>query len=506
MEDLLKTSLIKGFLFSAFDRMGPMPIYVFPKSYTEEELKGSKDQYCADLKLCLRDYIQMSIKNLSLLLGDKASSDYHSIAEQKHFAILPYPDFKLTSLTFFRFFKLKSKKNPVPVAFSILVDETKRSFLYSNVNRIKPLITNFFESLYNEVIEVYKSQEKVEPIFLNLLERLIDLEKRPYTPVTTERKLKILFAGLDDSGKTSFLLTVDRKYSKLMGLKPTRGVNVKSIDALGATIFLWDLGGQKGSREKYLTKSQIYLYEADLIFYFIDVKNQKRFDESFNYLKSIQDRVKEFEQKTPFIFVFSKGDPDVVELKEVQDNINLIKARLGKEILPEEPEIFITSIFNVFSVLRAFSSGISKLSPNREMINFNLEQYSKQIGIYLTLMLNVEGLVLADYYSNKALDLTEFPKTDLLQTDSLTIRNIFEVTAPQFALLYKIFAKFKQLEEDEAVFKISNSVILFKKVNLSNQSMFVLFLIDAESKIEEINKSLPDFLTRTNDLILRYIS
>ncbi len=506
MEDLLDTSLIKGLLFSAFDRMGPMPIYVFPKSYSEEELKASKDNDLHRLKLTFRDYIQMSIKNLSLLLGDKASSDYHTIKDQQHFAILPYPDFKLTSLTFFRFFKLALKNEPIPIAFSILVEENRRSYLYSNVNRIKPLMDNFFDSLYKEIADEYKSQEIIVPIFRDLLEKLIDLEKRPYTPVTTERKLKILFAGLDDSGKTSFLLTVDRKYSKLMGLKPTRGVNVKSIDALGATIFLWDLGGQKGSRDKYLTKSQIYLYEADLIFYFIDVKNHVRFNESFDYLKSIQNRVKEFEQKTPFIFVFSKGDPDVVDSKEIQDNIQIVKSRLLKEILNEEPEIFVTSIFNVFSVLRAFSSGISKLSPNRELINFNLEQYSKQQGIYLTLMLNIEGLVLADYYSNKALDLTEFPKTDLVQVDSLTIKNIFEVTAPQFALLFKIFSKFKKLQQDEAIFKISNSVILFKKVNISNQSMFILFLMDAENKIESINSTLTEFLTRTNDLILRYIS
>jgi GTPase SAR1 family protein len=506
MEEQLSNSLIRGLLFSAFDRMGPMPIYIFPKNVNEEELRNSDMKETNGLKLTLRDYIQISIKNLSLLLGDKASADYHTIQEQKHFAILPYPDFKLTSLTFFRFINLKTKDEPVPVAFSILVEENRRSYLYSNVNRIKPLIDNFFENLYKEVIDEYKPQEDVEPIFRNLLLKLIDLEKRPYTPVTAERKLKILFAGLDDSGKTSFLLTVDRKYSKLMGLKPTRGVNVKSIDALGATIFLWDLGGQKGSRDKYLTKSQIYLYEADLIFYFIDIKNQARFEESINYLKNIQNRVKEFEQKTPFIFLFSKGDPDVIDSKEVKDNTEILKSKLVNDVLKEEPEVFITSIFNVFSVLRAFSSGISKLSPNRELINFNLEQYSKQLDIYLTLMLNVEGLVLADYYSNKALDLTELPRTDLLQNDSLTIRNIFEVTAPQFALLYKIFSKFKQLEQNEAVFKISNSVILFKKVDISNQSMFVLFLMDEENKIDNINKSLPDFLTRTNDLILRYIS
>ena len=96
--------------------------------------------------------------------------------------------------------------------------------------------------------------------------------------------MKILFAGLDDSGKTSFLLSVDRKYSKLIGLKPTTGASIKSIEALGATIFLWDLGGQLTFRKKYINRAEIYLYEADLLFYFIDIRNKIRFDESIEYL------------------------------------------------------------------------------------------------------------------------------------------------------------------------------------------------------------------------------
>ena len=83
--------------------------------------------------------------------------------------------------------------------------------------------------------------------------------------------MKILMCGLDDAGKTSFLLSVDRKYSKLIGLKPTLGAEVSSIEAFGSSIFLWDLGGQQSSREKYINKAQIYLYETDLLFFFIEV-------------------------------------------------------------------------------------------------------------------------------------------------------------------------------------------------------------------------------------------
>ncbi|MHA1342833.1 MAG: ADP-ribosylation factor-like protein, partial [Promethearchaeota archaeon] len=344
------------------------------------------------------------------------------------------------------------------------------------------------------------------PLFEQLFTQLIEIEKRPYTPVTSKRKMKILFAGLDDSGKTSFLLSVDRKYSKLIGLKPTRGASIKSIETLGATIFLWDLGGQSGFREKYLNKAQIYLYEADLIFYFIDLKNKSRFKESFEYLQEIKTKLKGFVQSTPIIYIFSKGDPDIINSANIKNNIEFLKSKLIDISGKKEQEIYITSIFSIFTILRAFSRGISKLSPNRELINFNLKNFSVKAGVYLSLLLSTDGLVLADYYSLNVLSLTEFSEDESSKDDKERIRNVFEVTAPQFAMLYKIFSKFRTLEQDEAIFKITNSVIVFKKIQISDFNMFILFLIDNENKKDTINATLPDFLNRTEDLLIRYIS
>jgi GTPase SAR1 family protein len=311
--------------------------------------------------------------------------------------------------------------------------------------------------------------------------------------------MKIIFAGLDDSGKTSYLLSVDRKFSKLMGLKPTFGAQVSSIETLGTTIFLWDLGGQVSLREKYLNRAQIYLYEADLIFYFIDIRNRNRFEESFEYLQNITSVLKNFKQDTPIIYILSKGDPDIIESKELNDNLKIIKEKLINIDSNKKPEIFITSIFRLFSILRAFSSGISKLSPNKELIGHNLENFSRETGTYLALMLSSDGLVLADYYTPEAVSLTNIPKTEELL-------NVFEITAPQFAILFKIFSKYKAIKEDEAIFKVADSTILFKKINIYRYEMYLLFLVDDEIKKEKINKSLPSFLNRTKDLLIRYIA
>ena len=107
-------------------------------------------------------------------------------------------------------------------------------------------------------------------------------------------------------------------------------------------------------------------------------------------------------------------------------------------------------------------------------------------------------MVLADFYSSEAMNLTQIPKSEVI--------NVFEVSAPQFTTLFKIFAKFKALQQEEAVFKVANSVIVFKRIQIEENNMFLLFLIDEEKKKAVINKELSNFLNQTKDLLLRYIA
>ena len=504
IEDLLKKSVVKALVFSAQDKFGPQPIYYYPAEVSEEEAKALKKENI--IRLTNRDHIQISIKNLSMILSDLTYKDYEpDYLNLPYFGIIPYPDFHLTALTFYHFIEANFSEKHIVSAFSIMVHENQRSFLYNNLNRLKSLIISFFYKFDKEIENGYKSLAEIEPLFHDFLLRLIEIEKKPFAPITSKRKMKILFAGLDDSGKTSFLLTIDRKYSKLIGLKPTIGAEVKSIEALGSNIFLWDLGGQEKSREKYLDKSQIFLYETDLLFYFIDVQNHKRFEESIEYFRNIKEHLEEFQQRPPVIYIFSKGDLDILNNEKIKENVSFLKTQIVKITHEKEPEVHITSIFSIFSILRAFSSGISKLSPNRELVNLNLKNFSTRSGASLSLLLNNEGLVLADYYSADAIKNTEIPNIEELM-DGDGLRNVFEVSAPQFAVIYKIFSKFKALHKEEAIFKIANSVILLKRMLISDFEMFILFLLDDENKKTEINNLLPDFIYRTSDLLLRYIA
>ncbi|MHA1669060.1 MAG: Rab family GTPase [Promethearchaeota archaeon] len=497
MEELIKSSSFNGLVFAVYDKLGPQPIYTFPQpirrnSQDDVDYESQKDL----LELTIRDYTHISIKNLSLLIGDGSIFENPKLKEFRHFAIIPFPDFRSTSLTFFHFFEIEQAEQPAATAFSLLINQDRRSFLYNNMDRLKHLINEFFYEFDKELNGYLKPQEEIEHYFKSLLKKIMEIEQSPSTSFSAQRKMKILFSGLDDSGKSSFLLSVARKYSKLIGIKPTLGAKVSSIEALGATIFLWDLGGQLSLRQKYLNKSHIYLYEADLLFYFIDVRNEKRFEESLEYLDNIKKVLAKFNQKTPIIYICSKSDPDILNSSKIQNNIDKLSQYL---IQDEQPEIFFTSIFDPFSILRAFSSGIAKLSPNRDLIEHNLNLFSKETKIYLALLMSSDGLIIAEFSTPKASKITKInTQQELL--------SVFELTGPQFAILFKIFSKYRTIPQNEAVFKVANSVILVRKVKISNLDMFILLLMDDESKKDKINLKLPNFLKITEDLLLRYIS
>ncbi|MHA1823573.1 MAG: Rab family GTPase [Promethearchaeota archaeon] len=498
MEELIKSSIFNGLVFAIYDKLGPQPVYMFPEPIRRNSQDNANHETQKDLlELTMRDYTHISIKNLSLLIGDGSIFENPKIKEFRHYGVIPFPDFHSTSLTFFHFVEINGQtEQPAATAFSLLIDEDRRSFLYNNMDRLKHLIMEFFQKFDKELLGHIKPQEEIEHHFKSLLKQVMEIEQSPSTSLSAQRKMKILFSGLDDSGKSSFLLSVDRKYSKLIGVKPTLGAKVSSIEALGATIFLWDLGGQLSLRQKYLNKAQIYLYEADLLFYFIDVRNGNRFEESLEYLANIIKVLSNFNQKTPIIYIFSKSDPDILDSNEIQNNIDNLSKCL---IQNGQPEIFFTSIFDPFSILRAFSSGIAKLSPNRDLIEHNLSLFSKETKIYLALLMSSDGLIIAESYTSKASKITKINKPQELLS-------VFELTGPQFAILFKIFSKYRIIPQNEAVFKVANSVILVRKVKISNFDMFLLLLMDDESKKNNINLKLPNFLEITRDLLLTYIS
>jgi ADP-ribosylation factor-like protein 2 len=57
-----------------------------------------------------------------------------------------------------------------------------------------------------------------------------------------EKELRLLFLGLDNAGKTTILKKFNGE--DITEISPTLGFNIKTLEHMGYTLNIWDIGGQ----------------------------------------------------------------------------------------------------------------------------------------------------------------------------------------------------------------------------------------------------------------------
>ena len=164
--------------------------------------------------------------------------------------------------------------------------------------------------------------------------------------------VKIVIMGLDNSGKSSILLsmTPSTNLMSYFSLRPTIGIDITRVDHENQSYTIWEFGGQKQFREDYITNLKKYLEKVDSIIYIIDVQDIKRYDESLDYLKEILQSLKEPLQINLLVYLH-KFDPNLEKSDNFTDE--KIDARLItkiKDLVPAELKfnIFRTSIYTLF--------------------------------------------------------------------------------------------------------------------------------------------------------------
>ncbi|MHA1274176.1 MAG: ADP-ribosylation factor-like protein [Promethearchaeota archaeon] len=170
-----------------------------------------------------------------------------------------------------------------------------------------------------------------------------------------EKKAKILLFGLDNSGKSSILLSLqyDANLLDFTQLKPTFGVNVRDIRGKDCIIYAWDFGGQEKYRVEYLNNINKYISEIDKIIYVIDVQDINRYDASLDYLTQIIEKLQEYKYKGTIDIFLHKYDPNIRLKKEFSKIDNIVEEKLVKNIknLKNEDiniDIFKTTIYTIF--------------------------------------------------------------------------------------------------------------------------------------------------------------
>lgn len=467
-----KSDLIKAIVLSVFDEKGPAPRVVWPIDL--EEKAG----------------LLIAMKTISLLMGDSVYQDSQgSDVGVNYFGILPFPDLKLNGLTYFFLIpEEKARGQALAATITVLINEDDSVFFYENMKYLRIIIDKAASHIQTD-----KEFDDQKRIMDDIREELFEFTKDLKDPFSVRRQIKVLLTGLDKAGKSSFLMGIRRRYSEIIKALPTRGVERSEeniFEEQNSVISLWDLGGQKQYRERFFEQSKLYLYNVDLIFFFVDIQDVERIEEALELFKNITNSLIDLDEFPPIVVCLNKFDPDLKGSKEIFKNLEIIADEIEKNSDRFLIKIFQTSIFNHWSLITAYSFGLSQLSPNRELFRNQLKKFAKKTNSGAILLLNENGIILSNYSKDEVSE------------------RVFEISAPHFQELYKTFKEFKILQQD---FLISSGIaddskkVIFKKIQVEKYNLYLLMFIEKSLQIEKIEKNLPEFSKNLIDLIHTYI-
>ncbi|MBN1215288.1 MAG: 50S ribosome-binding GTPase [Candidatus Lokiarchaeota archaeon] len=212
---------------------------------------------------------------------------------------------------------------------------------------------------------------------------------------------KVIFLGLDNAGKTSIITAITKRFGfedEVKNLLPTKRIDRDMFRFLGLEFVRMDFGGQEQYRDQYLKNPGKYLGGSDLIFYVVDAQDPNRYIETIDYLDQVLLFFKEVKEDPPIAVLFHKFDPVILEDKDINQKALTLKQALTKYSNDFDIFFFETSIYDIKSVMDAFSSGLSLLFNKMELVSQLFEEISKNYNAMLMALFDVRGITIGEYY------------------------------------------------------------------------------------------------------------
>ena len=218
-----------------------------------------------------------------------------------------------------------------------------------------------------------------------------------------EKTHKILFTGLDGAGKTSIILTLQREFSKIALIEPTRGAERRSFTLLGKKITEWDLGGQKSYLISYLKNPAKFFDGTEATIYVIDILDASRTKESLGYLYEVVEKFKELEIEPYINIFFHKYDPKLIQSVEnqIKSEILTLNKEIIKKLHYKKLQFFTTSIYNPYTIMNAMSKILLELFPKAELLRKTIDQFASRLKCEGLLITDNNSIILGSWFKDK---------------------------------------------------------------------------------------------------------
>ncbi|MBD3228925.1 MAG: hypothetical protein GF329_12120 [Candidatus Lokiarchaeota archaeon] len=293
--------------------------------------------------------------------------------------------------------------------------------------------------------------------------------------------LKIMFLGLDNSGKTSILYALENAYNKLENVKPTLSFETKKLfNILGLDIYVWDLGGQKKFREKYL-KNQEYFDNVNQIFWVIDLQDELRFIESIEYFMRIWELLENTQIKMPHItFFLHKSDPDIRNNEKIRSNVKSVIDLFSD--LPQKFSFHETSIYAREELLIAFSKSLRNVFPKANVLDDYLNSFLNKTNSNAIVLLDKNILVLSEAKKDEK---------------SLEICN---VCGPYFAKMAEKLRSYTMAVPDFIQAQMEGW-LFFKSITIKDEIFYLVVFNKEEEECTMINQYMQSFVESLQNVI-----
>lgn len=278
---------------------------------------------------------------------------------------------------------------------------------------------------------------------------------------------KIIFTGLDNGGKSSIILALQRQIAKIATLTPTKMVERSSFEFLDYKIVKHDLGGQKKYLINYLRQPGKYFADTSVMIYVIDLQDFTRFEESLSYYSDVLEKLEEMELE-PIIYIFFhkaerillEGDPESEKFLEGEgkrrvDNLTKKIDEISGE--KYQIEYKLTTIFDLWSIISAFSEIMLELYPQSILLDKTLQEFALAENLEAFLLLDAHSLTLGQYYRNKE------------------AQEILQASTPYFLTLLDSWKPFKkQVDRKRMNVLLNNYNFLFLEIKESSSPLYFL--------------------------------
>jgi len=292
---------------------------------------------------------------------------------------------------------------------------------------------------------------------------------------------KIIFAGLENSGKTSIIYTLEDKFS-LLNPAPTMGIQRDSFEVLGFNVLTWDLGGQSQFRTGYLEDNRTFA-STDLFFYIIDIQDRSHFGEASDYFENILKKFNQLEEKPPIILCFHKIDPDLRENDRILSNLQVAKQLFHRISTGFEIEMFETTIYEKWTLITAFSKGLLKLSSKSSILDQQLEGLANKLQSETVLLLDENALLFGQYFTNQ------------------DAYDVCQIVSPHLAIMADRVNKYGTNFEVFQLKLREGGWVFFRDISIENKRFYLVLYNEQPDSIRTIEKDLPSFIQQVSNTI-----